>query len=51
MLQIYLVMASERPEYQHNDGRSVLVSVVVIRKYRKVTNLENMMHEADKIFK
>jgi hypothetical protein len=48
MLQICFVVASERPQHQHNDGRSVLVSAVGIRNYRKVTNLENMTHEADK---
>jgi hypothetical protein len=47
VLQSCFVMVSERPEYRHSDGRSVLV-LVGIRKYRKVTNLENMTHEADK---
>jgi hypothetical protein len=35
-------------EYQHCDDRPVLVSTVAIRKNRKVTNLENMTHAADK---
>jgi len=48
MLQSSLSWPSEDPEYQHSDGLSMLVSVVGIRKYRKVTNLENMTHAADK---
>jgi hypothetical protein len=47
-MQSCFVKASEGPEYQHIDGRSVLVSVVGIRKYRKMTNLENMTHDPDK---
>jgi len=48
ILQSCFVKASEGPECQHSNGCSVLVSVVGIRKYRKVTNLENMTHDSDK---